>query len=78
VPVVKFTDPDPFQEFVYPNALVAKRAIANYLGIALAKLPPEQLDWVNTLVSGTLNKKQVLGQVQQYFSYRTQRERHVE
>jgi hypothetical protein len=68
VPVVNFTDPHPFQEFAYPNALAAKRAIADYLGIALAKLPAEQLDWINTLVSGTLNKKQVLGQVRQYFS----------
>jgi ABC-type glutathione transport system ATPase component len=51
VPVIKFTDPDPFQEFSYPNALAAKRAIADYLGIALAKLPPEQLDWINALVS---------------------------
>ena len=66
--MVNFTDPDPFQEFAYPNALAAKRAIADYLGIALAKLPAEQLDWINTLVSGTLNKKQVLGQVRQYFS----------
>jgi hypothetical protein len=68
VPVIKFTDPDPFQEFSYPNALAAKRAIAEYLGIALAKLPPEQLDWINALVSGTLNKRQVLGQVQEYFN----------
>ena len=68
VPVVNFTDPDPFQEFAYPNALAAKRAISDYLGIALAKLPAEQLNWINTLVSGTLNKKQVLGKVRQYFS----------
>ncbi len=68
VPVIRFTDPDPFQEFTYPNALAAKRAIADYLGIALAKLPPEQLDWINALVSGTLNKRQVLGQVQEYFN----------
>jgi hypothetical protein len=73
-----FTDPDPFQEFVYPNALAAKRAIADYLGIALAKLPPEQLDWVNTLVGATLNKKQVIEQVQEYFSHRTERDRYVE
>jgi hypothetical protein len=68
VPVINFTDPDPFQEFAYPNALAAKRAIADYLGIALGKLPAEQLDWINSLVSATLNKKQVLGQVQDYFS----------
>ena len=73
-----FTDPDPFQEFAYPNSLVAKRAIADYLGIPLAKLPPEQLDWINTLVGATLNKKGVLEQVQEYFDHRTERDRHVE
>ena len=54
--MVNFTDPDPFQEFAYPNALAAKRAIADYLGIALAKLAAEQLDWINTLVSARLRK----------------------
>ena len=78
VSATMFTDPDPFQEFAYPNALAAKRAIADYLGIALAKLPPEQLDWVNTLVGATLNKKQVIEQVQEYFSHRTERDRYVE
>jgi hypothetical protein len=78
VSATMFADPDPFQEFAYPNALAAKRAIADYLGIALAKLPPEQLDWVNTLVGATLNKKQVIEQVQEYFSHRTERDRYVE
>jgi hypothetical protein len=52
-----FTHPDLFQEFAYPNVLAAKRAIADYLAISLAKLPPEQLEWINTLVDTTLNKK---------------------
>lgn len=63
VPVIMFTDPDPFQEFAYPNVLAAKRAIADYLAIPLAKLSPEKLDWINTLVSNTLNKKDVIEQV---------------
>jgi hypothetical protein len=46
-------------EFAYPNVLAAKRAIANYLAIPLAKPPPEQLEWINTLVETSLNKKQV-------------------
>jgi hypothetical protein len=37
VPVTMFMDPDPFQEFAYPNVLAAKRAIADYLVIPLAK-----------------------------------------
>ena len=74
VPVTMFTDPDPFQEFAYPNVLAAKRAIADYLAIPLAKLPPEQLDWINTLVSNTLNKKEVIEQVQEYLGRRIERE----
>jgi hypothetical protein len=74
VPVTVFTDPDPFQEFAYPNVLAAKRAIADYLAIPLAKLPPEQLDWINTLVGATLNKKEVIEQVEEYFGRRTERE----
>lgn len=73
-----FNDPDPFQEFAYPNALAAKRAIADYLGIALAKLPPEQLDWINCLVEETLSKERILRQVQEYFSHHTERIRHAE
>jgi hypothetical protein len=74
VPVTVFTDPDPFQEFAYPNVLAAKRAIADYLAIPLAKLPPEQLDWINTLVGATLDKKQVIEQVEEHFGRRTERE----
>ena len=74
VPVIMFTDPDPFQEFAYPNVLAAKRAIADYLAIPLAKLPPEQLDWINTLVSNTLNKKEVIEQVQEHLGRRIERE----
>jgi hypothetical protein len=73
VPVTMFTDPDPFQEFAYTNTLAAKRAIADYLGTALAKLPPEQLDWINTLVGTTLNKKKVLEQVREYFDQQHRR-----
>jgi hypothetical protein len=74
VPVTMFTDPDPFQEFANPNMFAAKRAIADYLAIPLAKLPPEQLDWINTLVGTKLNKKEVIEQVHEYFGPRTERE----
>ena len=74
VPVTMFTDPDPFQEFAYLNVLAAKRAIADYLAIPLAKLPPEQLEWINSLVETTLSKKEVIEQVEEYFGRRTERE----
>jgi hypothetical protein len=37
-----FTDPDPFPQLMFPSALEAKRAIADHLGMPLAKLLPEQ------------------------------------
>jgi hypothetical protein len=39
VPAIPFADPDPFQEFTYPTVLMAKRAIADELGLQSAKLP---------------------------------------
>ena len=56
LPVQSFVDPDPFQELFFPNALAAKQAIADYLGRALAKLTPTQMDKVNSILEKTLNK----------------------
>lgn len=55
-----FVDPDPFQEFAYPTRVAAKLAIADYLALPLAKLPPEQLDALEALLSQTLRKHDVL------------------
>jgi hypothetical protein len=38
VPVRAFRDPDPFNELMFPSVLAAKRAIAQSLGLPLAKL----------------------------------------
>ena len=43
-----FVDPDPFREITFPNAIAAKRAIADYLNIPLAKLPPEER-WTSSM-----------------------------
>jgi hypothetical protein len=58
-----FADPDPFQEFTYPSALKAKQAIADELMMPLAKLPREQLDALDALLSHTLRKSDVLDHV---------------
>jgi hypothetical protein len=63
VPAVVFADPDPFHQLTYPNALAAKRAISDALGLPLAKLPPNQLERINAIVQTTLNKREVLEQV---------------
>ena len=51
-----FRDPDPFQELRYPNAIVAKKAIAGTLGIPLARLPANQVAALDALLSETLDK----------------------
>jgi hypothetical protein len=51
-----FSDPDPFHELAFPSALDAKRAIADHLGMPLAKLSPDQLSALNALLADTLAK----------------------
>lgn len=65
--ITPFSDLDPFQEFTYPDALLAKRAIADYLGKALAKLSTQEREFINDLLGETLNKKAVMSGVKQYF-----------
>ena len=63
LPATRFTDPDPFHELSYPTALAAKRAIAEFLGTPLAKLPPAKLAEINAIVAETLDKKLVIARV---------------
>jgi hypothetical protein len=67
VPAIPFADPDPFQEFTYPSALAAKRAIADYLGKPLAKLIPEQRAQIDAILATTLKKTEVIAQIRAYF-----------
>lgn len=59
-PATPFVDPDPFQEITFPNAIAAKRAIADYLNMPLAKLPPEELDKLNAALADSLRKTDVI------------------
>jgi hypothetical protein len=66
-PVIQpFADPDPFHEFTFRSALDAKRAIADRLGMPLAKLAPDQLATLNTLLHVTLVKQTVWEHVRQH------------
>jgi hypothetical protein len=58
---------DPLEALTFPNTIAAKLAIADYLGYPLAKLTPEQREQVEQILTNTLNKQQVLAQVQTYF-----------
>jgi hypothetical protein len=66
-PVRPFVDPDPFHELTFRNVIDAKLAISSHLGKPLAKLPSEQLDFINALVKETLSKKEILSRVRDYF-----------
>jgi hypothetical protein len=61
-----FTDPDPFHELTFLSALDAKRAIADHLGMPLAKLAPDQLATLNTLLHSTLAKQTVWDHVRRH------------
>lgn len=62
-PTESFVDPDPFHELAFPSAIAAKRAIADYLAMPLARLPQEQLDALNALLAQTLTKQAVFDYV---------------
>ena len=65
-PTELFHDPDPFQELAFPTALAAKRAIADFLAMPLARLPQQQLEALNALLSETLTKQAVFDYVRHH------------
>ncbi len=66
-PVRSFVDPDPFKELTFNNTIEAKKAIAHYLVKPLAKLTPEQMTAVESILSETLKKEEVMTKIKDYF-----------
>jgi hypothetical protein len=62
-----FADPDPFQELAFPDTVSAKRAIADAIGLPLARLSAEDKAFVAAPVRETLTKSTVLDLVRQRF-----------
>jgi hypothetical protein len=75
--VAPFRDPDPYQEFTFPNRLAAKRAIADFLVKPLAKLSSEQLEQIEAIVNDTLDKKEVIERVKRLMQASEPGERHA-
>jgi hypothetical protein len=65
-----FTDPDPFQTLAYPNIIAAKLAVADEIGMALAKVPAEDRAFIDALLRETLAKETVLARVRAHFKNR--------
>ena len=72
LPFVAFDDPDPFIEFAYPTTIEAKKAIADYLGIALAKLSEKDRRRIDDLLGSTLKKTAIFAQIRAWFRTRNQ------
>lgn len=69
---VAFADPAPFQTLAFPDIMAAKRAIADEIGMALAKLASEDRAFIDTLVRETLAKDTVLARVRARFKNRAE------
>lgn len=61
IPFVRtvFPDPDPWRQITYASPLAARRGIAELLGGPLAKLADDDLQFIDTLVSRTLDKEEI-------------------
>ncbi len=66
LPGTPFADPDPFQEIAFPNAVAAKRAIADYLGIPLARLPVPEMGKLDAALADSLRRADVLDYARTY------------
>ncbi|VTZ26373.1 transposase [Methylocella tundrae] len=69
-PSVPFKDPDPFQEFRFPTVLAAKLAIADYLATPLARLSQEDRAYIDSILTGTLERRAIIECVRGYFRRR--------
>ena len=66
IPMQPF-EPTPAQDVCYPTIVAAKLAIANELAKPLAKLPEQDLQFINNLLAETLERSIILAQVRDYF-----------
>jgi hypothetical protein len=58
-----FVDPDPFREFTVSNRITAKLAIAQALGMPLARLSEEEHGFIDVVVAETLERRTVMERV---------------
>lgn len=70
IPLVRttFTDPDPWQQITYASVLDARRGIAQLLALPLAKLADDDLQFIDHLVTRTLDKAEIAAAVQARFA----------
>ena len=59
-PPCSAADPDPFQEIAFPSAVAAKRAIADFLGVPLAKLAADEMVKLDAALARSLRRADVI------------------
>lgn len=62
-----FSGPDPFHEFVFPNELAARKAIADELRLPLGKLSNEDRSFIADLLGRTLVRVEIMAGVRAHF-----------
>jgi 3'-phosphoadenosine 5'-phosphosulfate sulfotransferase len=62
-------------EAVFPNAILAKLAIAHYFGKKLGNLPQDDCSFIAEVLEKTLNKQEVMASVKAYFARKRQKRR---
>lgn len=66
-----FVDPDPYRQFTYVSRLDALRGVSDILQRPLARLDEKDLQFVNDLVAGTLDKAEIKSAVTARFKRRS-------
>jgi len=67
VPVRPFRDPDPFHELSFASPIAARRAIADQVRLPLAKLSEKDRAFIDSLLTRTLSRPDVLAAVRERF-----------
>ncbi len=67
LPKVRFSDPDPWGQIAFENALSARRAISYLLDRPLAELSGEDREFIGELVGQTLNKAEIEAAIKHRF-----------
>lgn len=65
----EFQDPDPFQTLRYPSIHAAKLAISDHLGMPLGRLDQSDMDVIDSILEGSLEKVVVIEKVTAHFSH---------
>ena len=74
-PTVPFPADSHSESAAFPNAIVAKLAIAHYFGKKMGNLPQDDCSYIAEVLEKTLNKQEVIALVKDHFARKRQKRR---